>query len=200
LEEIEAWTLHRTSIGLRPPSVTDEDVLADAVVASLSGLGRLEPLLRREDVEDIFFAGTAPTMLRLTDGRKVPAPPIAASDQELIELIQRLATALGDGVSREFSAARPLLAVRLQPVGNALGSRLNAGNDITPHPAGTIRIHHHVEGDLDLAYRLGMIDAPLRAFLRAAVRRALASSCPARWGRARRSCFATSARSSPSTQ
>ena len=179
LEEIEAWMLHRTGIGRQPPSVADEDALADAVVASLSGLGRLEPLLRRDDVEDIFFNGTAPVMLRLEDGSKMPGPPIANSNQELVELIQRLASTLGDGVSREFSAARPLLAVRLQSVGGALGARLNAANDITAHPAGTIRIHRHVEGDLDLAYEgvptgrggrsAPMVDAPMRAFLRAAV-------------------------------
>ena len=138
LEEIEAWMLHRTGIGQQPPSVADEDTLADAVVASLSGLGRLEPLLRRDDVEDIFFNGTAPVMLRLEDGSKMPGPPIANSNQELVELIQRLASTLGDGVSREFSAARPLLAVRLQSVGGALGARLNAANDITTHPAGTV--------------------------------------------------------------
>jgi Flp pilus assembly CpaF family ATPase len=168
LEELQSWTLHRANIGLPALSVEDEDVLIEAVLAGLGGLGRLEPLLLRPDVEDIFFHGTAPTMLRLADGRKVEGEPLAASDEELRTLLQQLGTSLGDGSSREFSDARPLLALRLRAVGD-LGARLSAATDVTPHPAGTIRIHRHAEADLDDAYALRMIDAPLRAFLRAAV-------------------------------
>jgi Flp pilus assembly CpaF family ATPase len=166
MDELQTWVLHRTTVGLPAPSMDDEDVLIEAVSAALAGLGRLEPLLLRDDVEDIFFNGTAPTMLRLCDGRKVPGPPIATSDDELKTLIQQLGTTLGDGVSREFSDARPLMALRLKAVGD-LGARLSAATDVTPHPAGTIRVHRHAEADLDTAYALGMIDAPLRALLRA---------------------------------
>lgn len=168
MEELQSWTLHRASIGLAALSVEDEDALIEAVLAGVGGLGRLEPLLLRPDVEDIFFHGTAPTMLRLADGRKVEADPLAASDDELRVLLQQLASSLGDGSSREFSDARPLLALRLRAVGD-LGARLSAATDVTPSPAGTIRIHRHAEADLDDAYELGMIDAPVRAFLRAAV-------------------------------
>jgi pilus assembly protein CpaF len=41
--------------------------------------------------------------------------------------------------------------------------------DVTPRPCGTIRVHRHVEADLDMFYGLGMVDAPLWAFLRASV-------------------------------
>jgi Flp pilus assembly CpaF family ATPase len=168
MEELQSWVLHRTSVGLPAPTLADEDALIEAVLAGLGGLGRLEPLLLRTDVEDIFFHGIAPTMLRLADGRKVQSDPIAKSDQELRNLLQQLGTTLGDGVSREFSDARPLLALRLKAVGD-LGARLSAATDVTPHPAGTIRIHRHAEANLDDAYALRMIDAPLRAFLRGAV-------------------------------
>ena len=168
MEELQSWVLHRTSVGLPAPTLADEDALIEAVLAGLGGLGRLEPLLLRTDVEDIFFHGTAPTVLRLADGRKVQSDPIAKSDQELRNLLQQLGTSLGDGVSREFSDARPLLALRLKAVGD-LGARLSAATDVTPHPAGTIRIHRHAEANLDDAYTLRMIDAPLRAFLRGAV-------------------------------
>ena len=168
MEELQSWVLHRTSVGLPAPTLADEDALIEAVLAGLGGLGRLEPLLLRSDVEDIFFNGAAPTILRLADGRKVQSDPIAKSDQELRNLLQQLGTTLGDGVSREFSDARPLLALRLKAVGD-LGARLSAATDVTPHPAGTIRIHRHAEANLDDAYALRMIDAPLRAFLRGAV-------------------------------
>ena len=53
--------------------------------AALGGLGPFEPLLAREDVEDIFFNGTAPAMLRLADGAKVAGPVLAASDTQLAQ-------------------------------------------------------------------------------------------------------------------
>jgi pilus assembly protein CpaF len=168
MEELQSWAAHRQHVGLPALSLADEDALVDAVLASLGGLGRLEPLLLRPDVEDIFFHGTAPTMLRLADGRKVADAPLARSNEELRYLLQQLGTTLGDGTSREFSDARPLLALRLKAVGD-LGGRLSAAMDVTPNPAGTIRIHRHAEADLDKVYELGMIDAPLRAFLRASV-------------------------------
>jgi len=173
MEELQTWVLHRTTIGLPAPSMDAEDALIEAVTAALAGMGRLEPLLLRDDVEDIFFNGTAPTMLRLSDGRKVPGPPIAASNDELKAMLQQLGTTLGDGTSRELSDARPLMALRLKAVGevgeHALGARLSAVTDVTPNPAGTIRVHRHAEGDLDVAYALRMIDAPLRALLKASV-------------------------------
>ena len=58
--------------------------------------------------------------------------------------------------------------LRLKAVGE-LGARLSAAMDVTPRPSGTIRVHRHVEADLDMLYGLGMVDAPLRAFLRASV-------------------------------
>jgi pilus assembly protein CpaF len=169
MEELQTWVLHRTTVGLPAPSMDAEDALIDAVTAALAGLGRLEPLLLRDDVEDIFFNGTAPTMLRLSDGSKVQGPPIAASNDELKAMIQQLGTTLGDGISREFSDARPLMALRLKAVGDLLGARLSAATDVTPYPAGTIRVHRHAEGDLDVAYAKRMIDAPLRELLRASV-------------------------------
>jgi pilus assembly protein CpaF len=167
-EELDSWVAYQVNRGLPAPTIAVEDDLVEAVMAALGGLGRLEPLLARTDVEDIFFTGCEPTMLRLGDGTKVPGPPIGGSDQEVTALVQALGTSLGDGTSREFSAARPLLSLRLKAVGE-LGARLSAAMDVTPRPSGTIRVHRHVEADLDMLYELGMVDAPLRAFLRASV-------------------------------
>ena len=132
----------------------------------LGGLGRLEPLLLCDDVEDIFFNGTAPTMLRLSDGRKVQGPTDRGQQRGAEGDDPAAGHDAGRRYSREFSDARPLMALRLKAVGD-LGARLSAATDVTPNPAGTIRVHRHAEGDLDVAYALRMIDAPLREFLRA---------------------------------
>jgi pilus assembly protein CpaF len=167
-EELDSWVSYQVNRGLPAPSIQVEDDLVEAVMAALGGLGRLEPLLARPDVEDIFFTGCEPTMLRMADGTKAVGPPIGDTDQEVTQLVQALGTSMGDGTSREFSAARPLLSLRLKAVGE-LGARLSAAMDVTDRPSGTIRVHRHVEADLDMLYRLGMVDAPLRAFLRASV-------------------------------
>ena len=167
-EELDSWVAYQVNRGLPAPSIAVEDDLVEAVMAALGGLGRLEPLLARSDVEDIFFTGCEPTMLRLADGTKASGPPIGETDAEVTQLVQALGTSLGDGSSREFSAARPLLSLRLKAVGE-LGARLSAAMDVTDRPCGTIRVHRHVEANLDMLYGLGMVDAPLRAFLRASV-------------------------------
>ena len=51
---------HRAQIGLPVLSDADEDALVASVLAALGGYGPLEPLLARDDIEDIFFNGTAP--------------------------------------------------------------------------------------------------------------------------------------------
>ena len=65
-----------------------EDRIFAAVLAELDGLGRLAPLLTRDDVEDIHFEGCEPTMLRMAGGQLVPGPAIASSDDELEQLLR----------------------------------------------------------------------------------------------------------------
>src|SRR5439155_1618876 len=64
-----------------------ERALADAVAAALFGLGRLQPLLDREDVENILIEGHDKVTLQLAGDRREPAGPIAGSDAELVELL-----------------------------------------------------------------------------------------------------------------
>lgn len=89
-EELDSWVCYLMNRGLAAPSIQVEDDLVEAVMAALGGLGRLEPLLGRTDVEDIFFTGCEPTMLRLADGSKAPGPPIGDTDEEVTQLVQAL--------------------------------------------------------------------------------------------------------------
>jgi len=170
VEELESWVSHRAQIGLSVLTDTDEDALVASVLAALGGYGPLEPLLAREDVEDIYFNGTAPTVLRLAGGRKVLGPALAATDTQLQQMLQMLAgSGLDDSAGREFSTSRPLLQLRLKSVG-LLGARMSAAMDVTPHPSGTIRIHRHMEISLAQVHeQLGMIDEPLQQLLTATV-------------------------------
>ena len=168
-EELESWVSHRAQIGLPVLSDADEDALVASVLAALGGYGPLEPLLARDDIEDIFFNGTHPTVLRLAGGDKVVGPPLAATDVALQQMLQMMAgSGLDDSAGREFSTARPLLQLRLKSVG-LLGARMSAAMDVTPHPAGTIRVHRHVETSLAEVRQLGTIDQALEALLTATV-------------------------------
>jgi len=168
-EELVSWVGHRAQVGLSILSDADEDQLVAAVLAALGGLGPLEPLLLRTDVEDIFFNGIYPTMLRLATGEMVEGPPLASSDAQLSQLLQSMAASpLDDSAGREFSVSRPLLQLRMKSVG-LLGARMSAAMDVTPHPAGTIRVHRHVETSLPQLRAMGMIDEALLVFLTAVV-------------------------------
>jgi len=161
-QELDTWVAHLASKGMAAPPVEAEDQLIDAVLAALGGLGRLEPLLTRTDIEDIYFTGCEPTILRMADGSKVEGPRLGETDQEVTQLFEQLAARRTDGASREFSGGQPLLNLRLRAVGE-LGARLSAAREVTPRPSGTIRCHRYVDADLDTLHDLGMIDSPMRA-------------------------------------
>ncbi len=168
-DEYDRWLLHEANRGRPAPEVTTEDRIFAAVLAELDGLGRLAPLLAREDVEDIHFEGSDPTMLRLATGELVPGPVIASSDEELEQLLRSVGSRSGDGqTSREFSSASPVLNVRLKGVTD-LGARLQAAMDVLPRPAGVIRVHRFSDPSLDDLHRANMLDSPVRAFLHYAV-------------------------------
>jgi len=122
-EELESWVTHRAQLGLSTLSHGDEDDLVAAVQAALGGLGPLEPLLARTDIEDIFFNGTAPTVLRLAGGAKVAGPRLASTDGQLTQLLQAMAgSPLDDSAGREFSVSRPLLQLRMKSCGRSRNS------------------------------------------------------------------------------
>src|SRR5664279_92204 len=110
-------------------------------------------------------------MLRLKNGDLVPGPPVAGSDEELEQLLRAIGSRSGDGqTSREFSAASPILNVRLKGVTD-LGARLQAAMDVLPRPAGVIRVHRFSNPSLDDLRDMdtNMIDTPMHAFLHHAV-------------------------------
>jgi pilus assembly protein CpaF len=118
----------------RPPlDAQQEEDLAEAVHAALFGVGRLQPLLEDQQIENIDINGCDRVFIGYADGREEMGDPVAESDAELIELIQVLAAYSGLS-SRPFDTANPQLDLRLPD-----GSRLSAVMDVTLRPAISIR-------------------------------------------------------------
>ncbi|UUW88735.1 CpaF family protein [Pimelobacter simplex] len=137
----EAETLVSTG---RPPWTTgQEKALKSALHAALFGLGRLQPLVEREDVENIIVIARGPVCsvwLELIDGTLVEAAPIADSEDELREFLADL----GARQNRPFTEARPHLDLRLPG-----GARLAAGSWVMAYTSVVIRRHGMREVSLD---------------------------------------------------
>jgi len=125
----------RTEIasGRTPPGSEDEASLATAVHSALFGVGRLQPLIDDPDVENIDINGCDNVFVQYGDGREVAHPPVAESDEELVDLIQVLAAHAGLS-SRPFDAANPQLDLRLPD-----GSRLSAVMGVCARPSVSVR-------------------------------------------------------------
>ena len=149
--------------GGQPPTPAEEHALAGAIFDALFGLGRLQSLVDDPDVENIEITGFDQVYLVYADGRIEIAPPVADSDEELIETLAFLAARTG-GNERAFTSANPILDLTLHG-----GSRLAARAWITPRPVVVIRRHRLTDVDLSDLTRLGMVDTVLAAFLSAAV-------------------------------
>jgi pilus assembly protein CpaF len=162
-DELSVRARDRIRTGQGPWPVEVEYAIADGVLAALFGLGRLQPLLDDPLIENIEVSGHDRVWVSYADGREVQVGPVADSDNELIELLQLLATRAG-GSERSFTSAHPSLHLRLQD-----GSRLAAMAWTTKRPQVVIRRHRVRDVDLDGLAALGTLDACLVAFLRAAL-------------------------------
>src|SRR6266699_4973782 len=120
-------------VGRPPLNAQEEEDLAEAIHAALFGVGRLQPLLEDQNIENIDINGCDRVFIGYADGREVLGEPVAESDDELVELIQVLAAYSGLS-SRPFDTAHPQLDLRLPD-----GSRLSAVMDVTLRPAVSIR-------------------------------------------------------------
>ena len=130
---LEEHARSEITVGRPPPNAQEEEELAAAIHAALFGVGRLQPLLEDQQIENIDINGCDRIFLGYADGREEMGEPVAESDEELVELIQILAAYSGLS-SRPFDTANPQLDLRLPD-----GSRLSAVMDVTLRPAISIR-------------------------------------------------------------
>lgn len=164
LDLIESSVADTVNAGGSAWSIAQQDALARAVFDSLFRLGRLQPLVDNDTVENIIIAGHDNVMLELTDGSLTEGPAVADSDDELIDFLVFLASR-SEVNARGFSEAQPRLHLRLDG-----GARLAAAAWVTPRPSVVIRRHRLLEVTLDDLVDRRMLTGVTASFLRAAVR------------------------------
>lgn len=143
---------------------SDDRVLIDEAIAHVLGLGRLEPLLENDEISDIHVRGNRPVWVKMRTGERRELPPIVQTDEELVDLIRRIASRKGHREQR-FDPAHPELNLQLHD-----GSRLFAAMEVSSHPTLVIRRHRFEYSSLEELVRLGMVSHETAHFLAAAVR------------------------------
>ena len=144
--------------------VSADETLIDEAIASVLGLGKLQPLLENPEISDIHVRGNRSVWLKMRSGERCEHPPIVSTDAELIELIRRIAARMGHREQR-FDPAHPELNLQMKD-----GSRLFATMEVSSHPTLVIRRHRFEYSSLGELVDQKMM-APMTAqFLAAAVR------------------------------
>lgn len=101
--------LHREGADLW--STERELAYVQAVENAVFGYGRLQPLLDLPDVENIEIHGWSSVVVQYGDGRREKMPPIADSDDELVEAIRFLGQ--NNTPSRPFDDTHPTMTLAL---------------------------------------------------------------------------------------
>ncbi len=173
-------TLLATGTGLPDPGVDRR--LVEAIDAAMYGAGALQELLDDPDIENIDINGCDEVWITYADDRgKVRGRPVAATDEDLIDVVRTLGAYAGLN-ARPFTPAHPELDLRLPD-----GSRLSAVIAASERPLVSVRRNRFPQmflSHVPTAARrggvgagqapqtlldLGTVDERLAAFLPAAV-------------------------------
>jgi len=160
---LEGHARAEIAAGRTPPDSAEESELADGIHAALYGVGRLQPLLDDPEVENIDINGYDNVFVGYADGEERRLPPVAESDDDLVELVQVLGAYSGL-TSRPFDTANPQLDLRLPD-----GSRLSAVMGVTQRPSLSIRRARLSRVSLETLIENETITPDLASFLSAAV-------------------------------
>ena len=135
-----------------------------AIDSAIFQAGELQVLLDDVDVENIDINGCDEVFITYADHRgKIRGRPIAATDDDLIQIVQNLASYASMN-ARPWTPANPELDLRLPD-----GSRLSAVMSAAERPVVSIRRNRYPQMFLSTLVELGTIDEQLACFLRAAV-------------------------------
>jgi type IV secretory pathway ATPase VirB11/archaellum biosynthesis ATPase len=153
--------LHRDGAALW--STDTEFGYARAVEDAVFGFGRMQPLFEIADAENIEIHGWDSVVVQYGDGHRVRLPPVADSDQELVEAIRFL----GENAtpSRPFDDTHPTLTL-------ALGERFRLhaiGFGLSYRPSIVIRQHILTDISLSELVEGGLMPEDVAEFLDAAI-------------------------------
>ncbi|MGO4957611.1 hypothetical protein ACTQ49_10135 [Luteococcus sp. Sow4_B9] len=140
-----------------------EQAYASAVDNAIFGYGRLQPLFEIPDAENIEIHGWDGVVVQYGDGRREPHPPVADSDEELVEAIRFLGESANP--SRPFDDAHPMMTL-------ALGDRFRLhaiGFGLSFRPSIVIRQHILTSVTLRQLAEGGMMPLELAGLLHEAV-------------------------------
>jgi Flp pilus assembly CpaF family ATPase len=115
--------------GERLPAAGYDARLRRAIFASIFGAGELQEHLENPNTEDVFVDGPDEVFVVTADGCKHRAGPVAASEEDLIDIVMNLARYAGLN-PRPFSPAHPVLRLRL-PDGSRLAAIMTATEHVT---------------------------------------------------------------------
>src|SRR5262249_57411490 len=108
----DALASDRLSTGRPLLTPMEEGEIVEGVLARVLGLARIQPYLDDPEISDIHIRGCDSVWLKLRDGTRMRAEPVADTDEELVELV-RMAAARGGRGERRFDAANPELNLQL---------------------------------------------------------------------------------------
>jgi pilus assembly protein CpaF len=153
--------VHRAGAELWSPA--QEQRYVTAVEDSILGYGRLQPLLELPTVENIEIHGWDSVFVQYGDGRRERMPPVADSDDELVEAVRFLGQ--NSQPSRPFDDTHPSLTL-------ALGQRFRLhaiGFGLSYRPSVVIRQHTLTDVSLARLAAGGLMPAEVAEFLDAAI-------------------------------
>lgn len=154
-------SLHREGADLWSPA--QEHSYVQAVEDAVFGYGRLQPLLEMSDVENIEIHGWDSVVVQYGDGRRQKMPPVADSDEELIDAIRFLGQ--NSQPSRPFDDTHPTMTL-------ALGERFRLhaiGFGLSYRPSIVIRQHTLTDVSLADLVAGGLMPEEVARFLDAAI-------------------------------
>ncbi|MET0693480.1 MAG: CpaF/VirB11 family protein [Propionibacteriaceae bacterium] len=154
-------SLHREGADLWSPA--QEHSYVQAVEDAVFGYGRLQPLLDMPEIENVEIHGWDSVVVQYGDGRREKMPPVADSDEELIDAIRFLGQ--NSQPSRPFDDTHPTMTL-------ALGERFRLhaiGFGLSYRPSIVIRQHTLTDVSLSDLVAGGLMPEEVAQFLDAAI-------------------------------
>jgi pilus assembly protein CpaF len=163
-ETLDAEAASALSAGQPPLDADAERRAGQAVFDALFRAGSFQPYLDDPQVESVNANGCDQVFVQYSGGRRARGRSVAASDEELIEMIRAIATRAGVE-ERRFDRGSPRVSVPLPG-----GGRLFAVMAVTGRPCVAIRRDRLAAATLADLTRNATLGPPLAAFLAALVR------------------------------